>query len=249
MARLSQLLHLSRQPLIALVGAGGKTTTMYGLAHELVTQGRRVVTTTTTNIYLPQPDESEYLIVEREIKRLLPALATGWHGSQHITVAREMTENGKLKGLQPEQPLLCLQRGGAEVVIVEADGARHRRIKAPASHEPVLPLQTNLVLVLFSAEVLNAPLTAELAHRPEIIARLTGIEQGDPLTPAVVARLLLHEEGGRKDVPVGADVYVLVTHATKDQRQAIAELAALLRREPRITGLCYAEQPGAWFAA
>ena len=49
---LSDIITIPPGSLISLVGAGGKTTTMYTLASELAAQGKRVVTTTTTNIYL-----------------------------------------------------------------------------------------------------------------------------------------------------------------------------------------------------
>lgn len=249
MAQLSELLPLSSRSLVAIVGAGGKTTTMYTLAHELVEQGKRVVTTTTTNIYSPRPDESESLLVDTDMPRLLTALLASWRRYRHVTVASEVISTGKLKGLQPEQPARLLQSGEAETVIVEADGARHLKVKAPAAYEPVMPLHTNLVLLLLSAEVLNQPLSAEIVHRPEILARLTGIELNDSLAPAVVARLLLHEQGGLKDVPENASMYVLITHATTARRTAIGELAALLRRASRIAGVYDAEQPGEWRVA
>ncbi len=249
MARLSEVLQLPPRPLVAIVGAGGKTTTMYTLARELVAQGRRVITTTTTNIYLPRPDETEYLLVDFEMSRLLQSLQAYWHRYRRISIASEAIDAGKLKGLQPEQPALLLQQGGADAVIVEADGARHLKIKAPAEYEPVMPRHTNLVLLLLSAEALNQPLTGELAHRPEILARLIGIEPGDLLTPAIVARLLLHEQGGMKGVPEGARVYVLVTHATEEQRPAIADLARLLQEAPRIADLCYSRRVGEWYAS
>lgn len=248
MARLSELLRLPARPLVAIVGAGGKTTTMYTLAYELAEQGRRVVTTTTTHIYLPRPNESAHLLVESEAPRLLNALQAGWQHYQHITVAREIGDGGKLRGLAPEQPLELLRDGGANAVIVEADGARHLQIKAPAAHEPVMPSHANLVLLLLSAEVLNRPLSSAIAHRPEILAHLTGIAPGGPLTPAVIARLLLHEQGGLKDVPEGANVYTLLTHAGAEQQAAIAELAVLLEKDQRIAGLCYSARPGEWRA-
>lgn len=247
MAQLSELLPLLSQPLIAIVGAGGKTTTMYTLARELAAQGRRVVTTTTTNIFLPRPGETDNLLVDAEMPRLLTKLSAGWQLHRRITVAHEATSAGKLRGLQPEQPVLLLQRGGADMVIVEADGARHLQIKAPAEHEPVMPLHTNLVLLLLSAEALNQPLSGEIAHRPEILARLTGIKLGDRLTPAVVARLLLNEQGGLKHVPEGANVCVLVTHVTEERRALVEELAGLLLQSGRIAGVYGAERPGEWY--
>ena len=68
---LSELIALPPQSLISLVGAGGKTTTMYTLASELAQQGKRVITTTTTNIYFPKPGETDTLIVSSETPTLL----------------------------------------------------------------------------------------------------------------------------------------------------------------------------------
>lgn len=247
MAQLSELLPLPSQPLLAIVGAGGKTTTMYTLARELAAQGRRVVTTTTTNIFFPRPGETEDLLVDAETPRLLKKLSAGWQRYQHITVASEVIGSGKLRGLQSEQPVLLLQRGGADVVIVEADGARHLHIKAPAEHEPVMPLHTSTVLLLLSAAALNQPLSGAIAHRPEILAHLTGIKPGDPLTPATVARLLLSDQGGLKHVPEGASVYVLVTHATEERRALVEELAGLLLQSSQLAGVYGAEEPGEWY--
>ncbi len=246
MVQLSEMLRLSAPALVALVGAGGKTTTMYTLARELAGQGRRVVTTTTTHIASPQPGETECLLIDADMEQLPETLQRAWRDYHHITVASEIEVTGKLKVVSPELPALCLQRGGAEVVVVEADGARHLKIKAPAAYEPVIPPQATHVFLLLSAEALNQSLDAELAHRPEILARLTGIAEGDALTPTVVARLLLHQQGGLKGIPARARAYVLVTHATDERRAAVAELADLLRGSSRIAGLFCSAQPGDW---
>jgi len=245
MARLTTLLALHTRAVIALVGAGGKTTTMYTLARELSEQGRRVVTTTTTQIYTPRPEESELLLVDSSLPRLLTHLQEGWQHYRQISVAQAILPHNKLKGLLPEQPFLLLQQGGADMVIVEADGARHRQIKAPAAYEPVLPAQVRVVLLLLSAEVLNQPLGGNIAHRPEIIASLTGLASGDLLTPAAVARLLLHPQGGLKQVPEDATVSLLLTHATAERQPDIAQLACHMTT-PRINGLYMAQQPGDW---
>jgi probable selenium-dependent hydroxylase accessory protein YqeC len=246
MARLTTLLTLPARALIALVGAGGKTTTLYTLAHELSEQGRRVVTTTTTHMYIPRPGETEHLLVDSELPRLLTNLQEGWQKHRHITVAQAIVAHNKLKGLLPEQPSLLLQMGGADMVIVEADGARHLKIKAPAAYEPVLPTQVSVVLLLLSAEALNQPLSSDIAHRPEILASLTGLASGDLLTPAAVTRLILHEQGGLKQIPEHAAVSILVTHATPARQMAVAQLARLIQATPRVRGLYMAEQPGVW---
>lgn len=247
MPLLSDLITLPDMPLISLVGAGGKTTTMYTLARELAQRGKRVVTTTTTQIFTPTQDETEKLIIEAETSSLLNRVKTAWEQYRRITVGCSMNDRGKLMSLQPEIPALLLLHGGADVVIIEADGARHRMIKAPADYEPVVPPETNVALLLMSAEAINQPLTGEIAHRPERIAAVTGINVGDLLAPVVIARLMTSEQSGVKGIPETAKIYLLVTHVTLERREAVSELTALVRDSARITGVLYSGEAGVWF--
>src|SRR6266568_5876433 len=198
MPLLCDLIELPTSPLIAIVGAGGKTTTMYTLANELAQRGKRVITTTTTNIFFPRPSETDTLIVAAETATLLKMINAAWKQHHRVTVAATVIGAGKLAGLQPDQPYELLLKSGADAVIVEADGARHKMIKAPAEHEPVVPPETNVALLMMSAEAINQPLSAELAHRSERVAAVVGISQGEMLTPDRVARLMTSEQGGMK---------------------------------------------------
>ena len=137
-------------------------------------------------------------------------------------------------------------KSGADIVIVEADGARHRMIKAPAEYEPVIPLQTNVALLMMSAEAINQLLSAEIAHRPEQVARVTGISQGDVLSPAVIAKLMTSEQGALKHIPKTSSVYLLITHASISQKETIRELASLVLSSSRLTGVLSSEMPGEW---
>ena len=58
MTSLRQALLLGEGGVISLVGAGGKTSLMFRLAHELSLTGDSVLTTTTTKIYVPEPVQS-----------------------------------------------------------------------------------------------------------------------------------------------------------------------------------------------
>src|SRR6266849_4027833 len=224
MPLLCDLIDLPAHPLITIVGAGGKTTTMYFLASEMAQRGKRVITTTTTQIFYPEPGETDTLIVAADTPILLQKTRAAWRHHYRITVAGNVLRTDKLAGLQPEQPYELLMKSGADVVIVEADGARHRMIKAPAEHEPVIPLRTNVALLMISAEAFNQPLSAEIAHRPEQVARVTGISQGDILSPAVIARLITSEQGALKHIPKTSSVYLLITHASIFHKETIREL-------------------------
>jgi len=51
-------------------------------------------------------------------------------------------------------------------VLVEADGAAGRPLKAWAAWEPVIPGQTCLLVVMAGASGLGRPLTPAWVHRP-----------------------------------------------------------------------------------
>jgi probable selenium-dependent hydroxylase accessory protein YqeC len=248
MSLLCDLIELPTSPLIAITGAGGKTTTMYTLADELAQRGKCVITTTTTQIFYPEPGETDTLIVAAATPILLQKIKAAWQQYNRVTVAGSVLRTDKLAGLQPEQPHELLLKSGADAVIVEADGARHRMIKAPAEHEPVVPLQTNVALLMMSAEAINQPLSDRVAHRPERVATVTGISQGDILSPAVIARLMTSEQGAMKNIPETAAVYLLITHASNIQKEPMRELVSHVRYASRVRGVLSSEQPGEWFA-
>jgi molybdenum cofactor cytidylyltransferase len=119
-------------------------------------------------------------------------------------------------------------------------------IKAPAAHEPVVPPQTNVALLLMSAEAINRPLSAEVAHRPEHIASLLGIQQGDILTPARIAKLMTSAQGAMQGIPDGAQVYLLITHVTAESMAGLQALMQIAARSSRLTDIYCSPQPGEW---
>lgn len=244
---LSELLTLPPRPLIAIVGAGGKTTTMYTLAAELAQRGNRIVTTTTTNIYVPRQGETDTLIVATDTPNMLKMVNNAWQQHRRVTVAGKVTAAGKLGSIQPDQPYALLKSSGADVVIVEADGARHSMIKAPAEYEPVTPLQTNAALLVISAEAINQPLNADIAHRPERIAAALEIEQGDILTPQRIAHLMTSTQGAMKNIPEQTVVYLLITHVSAERSSMAQELASFVRNFVKDMHILGSALPGEWF--
>jgi probable selenium-dependent hydroxylase accessory protein YqeC len=180
--------------LISLVGAGGKTTLMFALAGELRIRNRRVITTTTTKIYPPAPEESPRLLLGGS--EVFPTLEEELIRYGHITwAAGRNAENKLLGGSLPDLAQLW-DRGRADYLIVEADGSAQRPIKAPHQNEPRVPLESTCFISVMGLSALGQPLNSTWAFRPEIITRLTGIQPGDPITVEGLANLVTHPLGG-----------------------------------------------------
>jgi probable selenium-dependent hydroxylase accessory protein YqeC len=97
----------------------------------------------------------------------------------------------------------------ADVVLVEADGSRRRPIKGTADHEPAFPDAATLVVAVGNVHALGTPVDEEHVHRPAIFSDLTGIGQGQSITPRAFA--LAVAQGSLARVPQGARTAALIT--------------------------------------
>jgi probable selenium-dependent hydroxylase accessory protein YqeC len=213
--------------IIAIVGAGGKTTLMYSLAREMLSLGRTVVTTTTTKIFRPGKDQSPCLILleeHPELDNLQDCLAE----FGHVTVARgHGVQQGKLDGVGDEIINRCTHH--AQWVLVEADGAAGRTIKAPEEWEPVIPQCTDLVIPVVGLDSIGKPATADTVFRLERFTAVTGVNEGRSITPEAVGRLLNHPGGALKCIPAGARVVPLLNkHDQLTDCRAIDRIAAMV---------------------
>lgn len=225
--KLAEALRLSipGESRIAFVGAGGKTTEMFRLARELAP----VLVTTSTHLGAWQVSAADrhFTWLERDP---LPDLQP-WIGNGISLITGGQAEDDRLRGLSYAQLAMidAMAESHQLPVLVEADGARQRPLKAPASHEPAIPSFINLVVVLAGLSAMGKPLTQEWVHRPERFSTLSQLEPGKPITSAGIAAVLKHPEGGMKAIPSHARRVVLLTQAdTADLQAAGQELARQL---------------------
>jgi probable selenium-dependent hydroxylase accessory protein YqeC len=193
---LLKILAPDRPALLSLVGAGGKTSLMFTLAGVLRDRGLRVLSTTSTKIFIPGPEDSPEVILGGP--SAFDKIEKGLAARGHITWAAEALPGNKLKGPSLEEISAFWSRGSAEVLLVEADGSSQKPVKAPGEHEPVIPPETTGFITVIGLSALGKPLTGDWAFRPERISALTGVPLSHPLTVPVLAELLTHPEGGLK---------------------------------------------------
>ena len=229
---------------VALVGGGGKTTAMFRLAREVVEKGGSAITTTTTRIFAAQIALSPAHVAAADAtrERVSAALAAHW---QVLVIGPTNASDGKADGVSLDLFRHLRNWCPGVCILNEADGSRMRPFKAPAEHEPVIPPETTLVVPVVGADVFGKPLDAEHVHRPELVSALSGAPMGTPITPEIVARVLAHPEGGRKNVPAGARVVALINKVESlPDRKPARETAEHLLREPAIRSVVLAAVRG-----
>jgi molybdenum cofactor cytidylyltransferase len=241
---LADALGVKPGEVVALVGGGGKTTAMFRLAREVADAGGCVITTTTTHIFGAQTALAPARVLAADATRERVGAALAAH--RHALVVGPTDPTTKRAG-GISLPLLSALRGWFPdaCLLNEADGSRTRPFKAPAAHEPVIPPETTLVVPVVGADVFGKPLDDDHVHRPELVAALSGAPLGALITPDIVARVLAHPEGGRKGVPSGARVTILINKVEgPPDRTAARETAERLMREPAIHSVLLASVRG-----
>lgn len=204
-----------RKQVISIVGAGGKTTLMYALAQYYSRQGASVVVTTTTHIERPQiypvaenKEELRHMLRKARIvvaganapeQKLAQAEETGIHGDK-LTQAEKM-------GIQDYME-------AADIVLVEADGAKHFPCKVPSDTEPVIPKECGIVLGVMGMDAVGKPLH-QVCFRREKAMQMLKKDAGHCMTEEDLAKILSSDWGTRKNV--GDRDYYIVLNKCEDK--------------------------------
>lgn len=230
-------LGLKPREMISLVGAGGKTTLMFRLAKELFLSGKKVVTTTTTKILEPAPEETPFLFVDPDEEKLKQFVGRHLDQYGHLTIARERIGSGKLKGVSS---ILMDDLWGSfemDYMIIEADGAAGRPVKAPRDSEPVIPFSTTLVVAILGMDGVEMELNEKNVFRADRVSKMTGIQMGERITDKAMAVLMTHPEGLFKGAPSSSRVVAFLNKVDVPNGAVKAKRVAeeiLERKHPQI---------------
>lgn len=138
--------EISRPYVIALTGAGGKTSLIRRLAWEGKRRGARVLVTTTT--HMAKPSRLGVFTEQAEDVRTMLE-------EHSVAVAGRLTDQGKFRALENDfYKAICPM---ADLVVVEADGSKRLPLKVPRPGEPVIPDNTDLILSVSGLSALDEP--------------------------------------------------------------------------------------------
>jgi len=184
-------LQLTGSGVISIIGAGGKTSLMFKLAKQLADSGKTVLTTTTTKIFRPKSWQSPFTIIENSIDQIVEKSAICLKDYAHFSAgSHHDLATGKLKGFAPNIIDHLWQAGIFDWIIIEADGARQKPIKATASHEPVVPGTSTHLILVAGLDAVGKPFSDEHVHRFDIFSKNTGLTPGKTIDEKSMAAFI-----------------------------------------------------------
>lgn len=234
-------LNPAHPDVVSFVGGGGKTSTLFRLANAISHGGKRVITTTTTHMAAAQTElaPAPFFVEEAALPLAQIEAALQQHG--HCLLVGSPVDHGsmthgpdakRVSGLSHSQIAELLRHAQSlqlSALLVEADGSRHKPVKAPGAHEPVVPPQTTLLVPVLGLDGVGRTIDEHFMHRPERVRALVAADAGEPsprLTPARAAHLLVHPSGGAKQLPAQARLLPLLNKADLPGARAMARLVA-----------------------
>ena len=177
-----------KYPVIAVVGGGGKTSLIYRLTDELIDKG--VIITTTTHM----AGESELPFARGgdavRVKELLDK-------ERYVIAAEYEEDTGKYASLTDEK--LEELRELCDVMLVEADGAKHHPVKVPEKWEPVIPRCADIVISVIGLDCLGQPIS-QSAYRMERTSEFLRKSLEAPITEEDIVKIATSICGLFKDV-------------------------------------------------
>ena len=161
---------------IAVVGSGGKTTLIKNMAAQYRAQGKTVLITPSTHMFV----EEDTLLTDDASSIIRALEETGF-------VMAGIPDGLKLKALSKKT--FEAVRNHADVVLVEADGSRMLPLKYPNATEPVIPENTDDIYVVCGLNAIGQK-AKDVCHRLELVKDCLGIDDEEIITPTHIQKLV-----------------------------------------------------------
>jgi len=230
---ISEALGLKEKAFISLVGAGGKSALLKRLAEELILKEKKIILSTTTKMFTWQLApfiKNDKLLKCHNEETVLQSIKKHFSlkskRGRLAVIGEEMEDNNgeeKLSGPPPEWLDKWWEEKIADYFLIEADGAAGRPVKAPASHEPVIPLSTTDLVGVIGIDALGLSLQEENVFRSQIFSQLTGLNLGEKIGIETLSLLICHPEGLFKGTPPDCSRHLFINKAEDSNTQKIAE--------------------------
>lgn len=217
----------NKREMISIVGGGGKTTTVFKLANELRALDKRVLVTTTTAMYNPSKELYNSLVLLDKHQKIYK----DWSKGTIIVLGRCISVENKLLGVDSNVLDELYNEKLFDYILVEADGSKKKPIKAPGSHEPVIPSQTSKTIGVIGMDSLEKSIDENNVHRAELFSQITNSRIGDLITKDIICRLVISKDGLFKGLPLNSKKYLLLNKADREEQIEQAKSIAYMIRK------------------
>lgn len=223
-------LNLTYPAIICLTGAGGKTSIMYELARDGVRAGLKVLVMTTTHIWKPAYGMGRW----NEEKLGMPVVwardeaEIDW-AQECVYVLGDEDEKDNRKLVEKADTDYSHLKDIADLILIEADGAKGYPLKVPRESEPVIVPECDLVLGVIGLSALGKNVS-EACFRAELLqdsfALNTDInpDETETITPELIANIIVSEYGLAKGTNGRRYIVVLNQADTDEQLRKVSDI-------------------------
>lgn len=241
--KLHEAFEVTRGDVIAFIGAGGKTSAMIGLGYELLDKNWRILATTTEAIAEEQLQLMPYIMhYDANPENISAALSE--HG---FVFLYDSIRDGKVYGPAIEWTRQLLDTIDSDVLLIEADSANGRPLKAPLKDEPYIPSEASIVVPIASLSALDQPLDEDHIYNSQAMIDKYGFYEGGNVRSPWIAQVLRDEELGLRGVPEKSRIvaYINQTPESGYLRGRARLIARLVLQSSRVHSVALGSVRGA----
>ncbi|MGM9536511.1 MAG: selenium cofactor biosynthesis protein YqeC [Intestinibacter sp.] len=183
-------IDIPKDKVITIVGAGGKTSTIFKLGEEISNLNKKTLITTTTHMAL----EDDFILVDNEVD--LKTIEDIFKTRNLVKIGKKESDY-KIKGLDFD--ILEKVISICDNVLIEGDGSKRLPLKVPRENEPVIIKNTNLVIGIIGIDCLDKKIK-NICHRPESVANFLGKSIEQNIECGDIVKIATSKKGLKKDV-------------------------------------------------
>lgn len=162
--------------IIAVVGAGGKTSYIKEQARRYVEEGKKVFVTTSTHMFA----EKDSMLTDDADSIIKKLVEDGY-------VMAGLSDGKKIKYLPEDTYEKVCQY--ADVVLIEADGSKHLPLKFPRDNEPIIYENVDQIVVVYGLHSIGKK-ASETVHRLELAKKQMDILDETVITEDVIKEIV-----------------------------------------------------------
>ena len=209
-------IDLNKDKVITVVGAGGKTSTIFELGNELSNLNKKTIITTTTHMKL----DKDFLLIDEDFN--IENLKKILQKNNLIKIGKKESDY-KVKSLDEDTLKRCIDI--SDFLLIEGDGSKRLPLKAPKDNEPVIIQETDLVIGLIGFDSLDKKIE-ETCHRPELVSKLLHKNIKENINIFDLVEIIKNKNGLKKNVNCKYKVIIIKVDKLEylDKCKKIAQL-------------------------